>query len=353
MEAILTYKTIDGELFNDKENALIHENMYYAEKCSSLKKENELLKSTTKKFSIQEYKETLINLVPEISGIYMIVNPEDGYKKYIGKADNLKKRYRQFLSDGRYAGEKLEYARKTLEPWKWNYNVLEICPVDRLDEKESFYCNIFKTVATGYNTQRPAGNTKIFNSLNKHQYNNRTKTAYKNYMKRIQSPYREHYRYYENAKFNINQGEFMTNFQNYLNVWGENVSIHINDILFRLNAPDDKVYTIDDIAYIPKELYDIIQRRPKIQKKDKSTYTGTVFKTVLNKWVIADNSDILNYLDRKNMFDTSEDAYNAFLECKLKQILNKTLHLQDMLDEKVVNAIMNLDTKQVEKLICY
>ena len=342
------YKTIDGMEFLNKELALTHENTCLAEKIKKLQQQANCVNKAFNHSSIKGYKEELVSYVPEMSGIYMLVNPQDNYKKYIGKAENLKIRYKQFLSDGRYAGNKMEDARQTLEPWKWNYCILEICPHENLLERETFFCNLFNTITDGYNSIQPLV-TPVISNCNR-KYNKKVKQAFKTYQNRVKQKHIKN-GYQENTIVNITQEEFYNAYQDMIDFVGERESLCVNDMLLRLEKINNEEITISDIAFLPLSLACLIQRRPLKQKK--SHYYSGVGKFE-DKWrLIGDSVFVEKYLCRENSFETEEEAYSEYLKCKVKQIKDRAQGFQNKLTPEVFNCFMNLDEKLVEKLICY
>jgi hypothetical protein len=153
MEVIYTYKTIDGKEFNNKTSALEHENNILQEQLNKLKSQTIISKT-----SLSDIKKELLAKIPEMPGVYMLVNPYDNYKKYIGSTNNLRSRYQSFLtSKVSYGGEKINQARKNTEPCKWQHIILEICNVSDLITKEAFYVDTFNSINNGYNGIIPSG----------------------------------------------------------------------------------------------------------------------------------------------------------------------------------------------------
>lgn len=76
------------------------------------------------------------------SGIYKWTNKITN-SFYIGQAIDLEKRAKQFISfDKPYSGEKINEERKKYPSLKfWNYDILEECEIDKLNELEEKYIN--------------------------------------------------------------------------------------------------------------------------------------------------------------------------------------------------------------------
>ena len=71
-----------------------------------------------------------------ISGIYKWTSPNG--KSYIGQAQNLKKRKREFLTKEIYTskGSAIDNARHKYKDFtKWSYEILEECAVEEINEK--------------------------------------------------------------------------------------------------------------------------------------------------------------------------------------------------------------------------
>lgn len=94
------------------------------------------------------------------SGIYMWTSPSG--KKYIGLSDNLGSRHKDFrcASDNRtYAGTNsiIDKARKKYPYDQWHYEVLELCPIDLLGEREKYWIAYYKTNNNKYGYNITAG----------------------------------------------------------------------------------------------------------------------------------------------------------------------------------------------------
>ena len=96
-----------------------------------------------------------------ISGIYKWTSPSG--KSYVGQAINLKKRARQFKTVKYYTnnGSAIDNARSKYNDFtKWQYEILEECDIDHLNEKEIFWINELETYTKGYNSTKGGDGTK-------------------------------------------------------------------------------------------------------------------------------------------------------------------------------------------------
>lgn len=96
-----------------------------------------------------------------ISGIYKWTSPNG--KSYIGQAQNLKKRKREFLTKEIYTskGSAIDNARHKYKDFtKWSYEILEECAVEELNEKEIYWIAFYNTYNDGYNSTIGGDSTK-------------------------------------------------------------------------------------------------------------------------------------------------------------------------------------------------
>ena len=88
-----------------------------------------------------------------ITGIYCIENKING-KKYIGKAKNIKKRWADHirkLNKGTHDNKYLLTAWEKYGRENFDFNIIELCEIDKLIEREIFYISFFDTFNHGYN----------------------------------------------------------------------------------------------------------------------------------------------------------------------------------------------------------
>lgn len=97
----------------------------------------------------------------EVTGIYKITNKESGLS-YIGQAKNIRERWRDHMKCGlgidTPANNKLYQDMLKDGIDNFTFELIEKCPSNELDEKESFYIKLYQTKEYGYNNT--AGNKK-------------------------------------------------------------------------------------------------------------------------------------------------------------------------------------------------
>ena len=126
----------------------------------------------------------------------------------------------------------------------------------------------------------------------------------------------------------------------------------VNDLILNLDNNISN-YTVDNIVFIPNRIEIVFARRPKRQLKN-GYYTGTTYNVEKGKWKLnADRNFIDTFLNGKNEFDTEEEAYKAYLDCKRKQITKRTEEYCGKMEKHVFDILTNLTVEQVEKLITY
>ena len=90
-----------------------------------------------------------------VSGIYKITNKLSGLC-YIGQARDIRERWREHMKCGlgidTPASNKLYQAMKKDGIDNFTFELLEKCPISQLDEKESFYINLYQSKEYGYNS---------------------------------------------------------------------------------------------------------------------------------------------------------------------------------------------------------
>lgn len=159
VKKVTVFKTSDGNLFEDALLAYSHEcevlqgiiDDYRERYCTS---ENIPI-NHIEKYRASDYKDAKNSPVPLLcgQGIYMWFDTINK-KGYVGSSTDLHKRFRDFLNPNkRYAGEKMEEARKNID----NFVYLLLEKIDDKDSEymetlERYYMKKYNTLKNGYNT---------------------------------------------------------------------------------------------------------------------------------------------------------------------------------------------------------
>ena len=90
-----------------------------------------------------------------VCGIYKITNLETGLC-YIGQSVDVSKRWKDHCKCGlgidTPAKNKLYQAMQEYGVWNFSWELLEACPVDKLNEKEKYYIELYQAKEYGYNS---------------------------------------------------------------------------------------------------------------------------------------------------------------------------------------------------------
>lgn len=102
-------------------------------------------------------------------GIYKITNPKG--KIYIGQSVDIEKRFKTYLRDSCKSQSKLYASLKKYGAENHKYEIICICSIEDLSEKEKFYVDHFKTFnsTTGLNIRDGGGNSAILSEEQKNK----------------------------------------------------------------------------------------------------------------------------------------------------------------------------------------
>lgn len=98
----------------------------------------------------------VVGVNSEQSGVYKITNTLYN-EAYIGQTVNMKDRWRAHLKKGlgieAPSTNKFYQAMKRNKPWNFTFEVLALCPKDKLNETEKYWIEFYQTDKWGYNSK--------------------------------------------------------------------------------------------------------------------------------------------------------------------------------------------------------
>lgn len=83
-------------------------------------------------------------------GIYKITKKDNG-KAYIGQSNNMERRFSQHCYKGEESRIPLDIAIKKYGKDAFTFQILEECPLDKLNERQSYWIKYYNTIKDGYN----------------------------------------------------------------------------------------------------------------------------------------------------------------------------------------------------------
>ena len=83
-------------------------------------------------------------------GIYKITNKING-KSYIGQSNNIQRRFSEHRTKGKESRILVDIAIQKYGMDNFLFEIIEECPIDQLNERESYWIAQFNTVNNGYN----------------------------------------------------------------------------------------------------------------------------------------------------------------------------------------------------------
>ena len=83
-------------------------------------------------------------------GIYKITKISNG-KSYIGQSNDIERRFKEHQTKGESSRIPLDIAIKKYGVNAFTYEIMEECPLDKLNEREAYWIKYYNTVQNGYN----------------------------------------------------------------------------------------------------------------------------------------------------------------------------------------------------------
>lgn len=83
-------------------------------------------------------------------GIYKITNKNNG-KIYIGQSNNIERRFKQHQQKGAESRIPLDIAIKKYGKDNFTYEIIELCSLEELNEKQSYWIKYYNSIENGYN----------------------------------------------------------------------------------------------------------------------------------------------------------------------------------------------------------
>lgn len=98
-------------------------------------------------------------------GIYKITNKVNG-KMYIGQSNNCERRLQEHCSPSRYKYSRspIDIAIKKYGRSAFSYEIIEECPLELLNQQETFWIQYYNAVEKGYNCNQGGGQASIGSS---------------------------------------------------------------------------------------------------------------------------------------------------------------------------------------------
>lgn len=83
-------------------------------------------------------------------GIYKITKISNG-KSYIGQSNNIKRRFKEHQTKGSSSRIPLDIAIQKYGINAFTYEIIEECPIEKLNEREKYWIKYYNTIDNGYN----------------------------------------------------------------------------------------------------------------------------------------------------------------------------------------------------------
>ena len=163
-------------------------------------------------------------------GIYKITKISNG-KSYIGQSNDIERRFKEHQSKGKSSRIPLDIAIQKYGIYAFTYEILEECPLNKLDEREQYWIKYYNTVNNGYNCSYGGEQQSIGEN------NGRAKLTEQDVIK-IRKAYANHKRQkevYEDYKDKIT-------FSTFQNIWAGKSWTHIMPEVFTKENKEYYIY---------------------------------------------------------------------------------------------------------------
>ena len=163
-------------------------------------------------------------------GIYKITKISNG-KSYIGQSNNIKRRFKEHQQKGASSRIPLDIAIQKYGVQAFTYEILEECPLNKLNEREQYWINYYDTVNNGYNCSTGGDQQSIGEN------NGRAKLTEQDVIQ-IRKAYANHKRQkevYENYKDKIT-------FSTFQNIWSGHSWAHVMPEVFTKENKEYYIY---------------------------------------------------------------------------------------------------------------
>lgn len=97
-------------------------------------------------------------------GIYKITNKING-KIYVGQSNNIKRRFWEYQNRGTASRIPVDAAIEKYGSENFQYDIIEECPIEKLNERETYWIKHFNSIKNGYNLSE-GGNQQSIGSNN-------------------------------------------------------------------------------------------------------------------------------------------------------------------------------------------
>ena len=162
-------------------------------------------------------------------GIYKIENLNDG-KIYIGQSNNIERRFYEHMTKGTTSRIPLDIAIEKEGAESFSYQIVELCPIEQLNQRETFWIKFFRSNIYGYNKNQGGMSNVIGNN------NPKAKLTEKDVI-RIRQAYAKH----ERQKDVYKEFENKISFGYFQNLWQGKSWSHIMPEVF---TKENKQYYI-------------------------------------------------------------------------------------------------------------